>query len=308
MRLSVQNTLIEDALTDTARAVDGYLARLLSAEDMPPRLEQAMRHALLGGGKRLRPFLLRETARLFGVQDERPLHVGAALEALHCYSLVHDDLPAMDNDQMRRGQPCVHIAFDEATAILAGDGLLTIAFAWLADVRTHLDAQVRVDLIALLARASGGAGMVGGQMLDLAAEGRFEPHQQRLSLKEQDILHLQSLKTGALFSFAVEAGAILGGANAAEHSALSRFATALGRAFQLKDDLLDVSGDATLVGKALGKDASAGKATLIDLYGVEGATARLHQMVDEAKTALIPFGTRAGQLHGLIDYLANRNM
>ena len=235
----------------------------------PARLIEAMRYSSLGGGKRFRPFLVVESAALFAVPRSRALMAGAALECVHCYSLVHDDLPAMDNDDLRRGQPTAHKAFDEATAILAGDGLLTLAFDILSRIETHPDAAIRIDLVSSLARAAGLGGMVGGQMLDLEAEGRFAGNVP-LKLDENSILTLQAMKTGALLRFACTAGGILGSANAAQRKALERYGSAVGKAFQIADDLLDLEGDPALVGKQTGKDAVAGKATIVGILGAPG--------------------------------------
>jgi farnesyl diphosphate synthase len=272
----------------------------------PARLLDAMRYTSLGAGKRFRPFLVVESASLFGVPREQALMAGVALECVHCYSLVHDDLPAMDNDDLRRGQPTAHKAFDEATAILAGDGLLTFAFDILARPETHQSPAVRIDLVLALARAAGLGGMVGGQMLDLAAEGRFDrgvPQQ----LAEREVATLQAMKTGALLKFACRAGAILGQASAAQRDALDRYGTAVGKAFQIADDLLDVEGDPALVGKQTGKDAEAGKATIVGLLGPEGARARLRTLVAEAETALAPFGASAAVLIAGARFVAERH-
>jgi farnesyl diphosphate synthase len=276
---------------------DGEVAR-------PERLLAAMRYASLGGGKRLRPFLVVETAALFDVPRERALMVGAALECVHCYSLAHDDLPAMDDDALRRGQPTVHKAFDEATAILAGDGLLTYAFDILSRPETHPSPSVRIALVAALARAAGLGGMAGGQMLDLAAEGRFADGP--LPLDEAEVTTLQAMKTGALLRFACLAGAILGEATGAKREALDRYGGALGRAFQIADDLLDVEGDAALVGKSTGKDAAAGKATLVGVLGPASAKARLKSLVAEAEAALAPFGVAAAVLKAAARFVAER--
>src|SRR6476659_9052192 len=269
-----------DRLAATARDIETLLDRLLSPAALssetarPPRLVAAMRHGALDGGKRLRPFLVVETAALFDVDRAGALMAGAALELIHCYSLVHDDLPAMDNDDLRRGRPTVHKAFDDATAILAGDALLTLAFDVMARAEVHAEANVRAALVLELARAAGIGGMAGGQMLDLAAEGRFGDRQ---TLGETDVKTLQAMKTGALIRFAARAGAILGQADAPGRAALDRYGAAVGQAFQIADDLLDVEGDAATLGKAAGKDAAAGKATLVSLLGVAGARARLAQ-------------------------------
>jgi farnesyl diphosphate synthase len=290
-----------EALLDrllAATPVEGELSR-------PARLIEAMRYSGLGGGKRFRPFLVVECANLLAVPRQRALMAGAALECVHCYSLVHDDLPAMDNDALRRGQPTAHKKFDEATAILAGDGLLTFAFDVLSRPETHPDAAVRIELVSALSRASGVGGMAGGQMLDLAAEGRFAQNgPQRLS--ESEVLMLQAMKTGALLRFACQAGGILAGAAAAQRHALDRYGAAVGQAFQIADDLLDLEGDTALVGKQTGKDAAAGKATMVTALGEAGAKARLGQLVAEAEQALAPFGPAAATLIEGAQFVANR--
>jgi farnesyl diphosphate synthase len=296
---------------DTAAAeVEALLDRLLDAAPLPgeairpARLLEAMRYATLGGGKRLRPFLVVEAATLFDVPRTYALMAGAALECVHCYSLAHDDLPAMDDDALRRGRPTLHKAFDPATAILAGDSLLTFAFDLLARPETHPDAGVRAALIAELARASGLGGMAGGQMLDLIADGRFGGRGAALS--EGDILLMQAMKTGALLTYACRAGAILGYAAPDTRAALDRFGKTLGQAYQISDDLLDVEGDAAMVGKATGKDAAAGKATLIAALGLSGAKARLEVLTREAEAALAPFGSQADTLRALVRFVASR--
>lgn len=269
---------------------------------IPQRLLEAIRHATLGGGKRFRPFLVIESAALFGLNETLALDTAAALECVHCYSLAHDDLPAMDNDAMRRGQPTVWKAFDEWTAILAGDALLTVAFEILSSPVVHPQPNVRLELIAGLAKAAGAAGMVGGQALDLGAE-RLDGGS---ALSVSDILHLQSLKTGALIRYACEAGAILGGGNQAERAALHAYGSALGLAFQIADDLLDAEGDAETVGKAVSKDAAAGKATLVSLMGLDAARAELRRAEQAAIDALRPFGERAEMLIEAARFVANR--
>jgi farnesyl diphosphate synthase len=296
--MSGKNSAFVARLDAVAAETEGLLDRLLSsapaAKEMsrPARLIEAMRYASLGGGKRFRPFLLVESAGLFRVPQHNALMAGAALECVHCYSLVHDDLPAMDNDELRRGQPTAHRKFDEATAILAGDGLLTFAFDILSREETHANAAVRIALVNALARAAGIGGMAGGQMLDLAAEGRFGP----LRHGESDVRLLQAMKTGALLRFACEAGGILGGADAGQSQALTRYGAAVGEAFQIADDLLDIEGDPALVGKSTGKDVAAGKATFVSVLGIDGAKERLEQLVTEAETALAPFGPAAAML------------
>jgi farnesyl diphosphate synthase len=289
-------TLLDQLLQPTP--VAGEIAR-------PQRLLESMRYSSLGGGKRVRPFLVTEAAALFDVPRVQALLAGAALECIHCYSLVHDDLPAMDNDDLRRGRPTAHRMFDEATAILAGDGLLTFAFDILSRPETHPDAAVRVSLVNLLARASGIGGMAGGQMLDLAAEGRFADKPQ--SFSEEDVRVLQAMKTGALLHFACLAGAVLGNARGAERDALDRYGLAVGRAFQIADDLLDVEGDAATVGKQTGKDAAAGKATMVRILGVAGAKEKLEALVRESEAALAPFGARAATLVTAAKFIAYRS-
>jgi farnesyl diphosphate synthase len=270
----------------------------------PERLLAAMRHAATGG-KRIRPFLVIESAKLFGIPASRALPVGAAFECVHCYSLVHDDLPAMDNDDLRRGRPTTHRAFDEATAILAGDALLTLAFDIIA--RAEADSETRLALTALLARAAGIDGMAGGQMLDLEAEGRFTGDKRPLALSIADIERLQSMKTGALIAAACDAGAILGHASEPERRALAAYARSLGLSFQIADDLLDAEGDASLIGKAAAKDSGQGKGTLVSLLGVAGARERLNALVGEATSALAPFGDRAATLAATAAFIAGRD-
>jgi farnesyl diphosphate synthase len=302
----------QDRLNQIAKDIDGLLDRLLTQAPTsgelarPARLLDSMRYASLGAGKRFRPFLVAETAALFGVERSHALMAGAALECVHCYSLVHDDLPAMDNDELRRGQPTVHKAFDDATAILAGDGLLTFAFDILARPETHPEPAVRIELVLALARASGLGGMVGGQMLDLAAEGRFEGGTpQRLA--EGDVATLQAMKTGALLKFACLAGGILGQAKPEQRRALERYGSAVGQAFQIADDLLDVEGDPALVGKQTGKDAEAGKATIVGILGTAGAKARLRTLVGEAESALASFGEAGAVLVAGARFVADRH-
>jgi farnesyl diphosphate synthase len=289
-------------LERVGRLVEGRLAELLTADRArdagDDRLAEAMRYAALGGGKRLRPFLLISSARLFGVSEADALDPACALECIHCYSLVHDDLPAMDDDALRRGRPTAHIAFDEATAILAGDALLTLAFEIVSDPRHGADPEVRAELVLLLAKAAGWQGMVLGQALDLAAE--------RGGFGKTEIAGMQALKTGALFRFACEAGAVLGCASAAERAALLAYASAFGQAFQLADDLLDAEGEAKALGKAVAKDAGRGKATLVALLGIKAAKERLSALVAEAEAALAPFDERAITLIETARFVASR--
>jgi len=264
----------------------------------PERLLAAMRHGALNGGKRLRPFLVIESAALFGKSGEAVLRVASALEAIHCYSLVHDDLPAMDDDDLRRGQPTVHRAFDEAAAILAGDGLLTYAFDIIASDDTDLPPQIRLQLVAALARAAGLGGMVGGQALDLMAE-TSKPD-------EAGIITLQAMKTGALIRFACEAGAIIANAPREDRERMAEFGSAIGLAFQLADDLLDVTSDADSMGKATGKDAAAGKATLVSLHGIDWTRQQLSGLVDQAESLLEPYGAEAKILIQAARFIAER--
>ena len=294
-------------LVTVAQAVERTLASLLGDPLLPGemfrpvRLMEAMRHASLAGGKRLRPFLVVETAGLFGAQGEGVLRAACAVELVHCYSLVHDDLPAMDDDDLRRGRPAVHKAFDEATAILAGDGLLTYAFDVLADPATHPDARIRADLVLALARAAGMGGMVGGQALDLAAEKAKEP------LTHDEILRLQAMKTGALLAVSVRMGALIGGADRAQLQALEHFGRVLGAAFQIADDILDETGTEEQVGKRIGKDADRNKATLVRTLGLEGARQTCDRLVEEAIAALVPFGERADCLRQATRFVASRS-
>jgi len=295
---------LDQVALDTEKLLERLLAPTAVAGERlrPARLLEAMRYASLGGGKRLRPFLVVETASLFGAPRRQALMVAAALECVHCYSLVHDDLPAMDNDSLRRGRPTVHKAFDEATAILVGDGLLTFAFDILSRPQTHQDPTLRVKLISALARAAGIGGMAGGQMLDLAAEGRYAGPK----LGFEDIRNLQAMKTGALLLFACSGGAILGKANVKELAAVERYGAAVGEAFQVADDLLDVEGDAATVGKATGKDMAAHKATFVSLLGVDGAREHLKTLVRKAEKAISPFGKDAEVLRVAANFIANR--
>jgi farnesyl diphosphate synthase len=300
-------TRLDAVASETEALLETLLAATPAAGELgrPPRLLDSMRYVSLGGGKRFRPFLVVESAALFEVPRRHALMAGAALECVHCYSLAHDDLPAMDNDELRRGQPTAHRKFDEATAILAGDGLLTFAFDILARNETHPEAAVRIELVSALARAAGIGGMAGGQMLDLAAEGRFARHGP-LTLGESEVRMLQAMKTGALLRFACQAGGILAAANAPQREALERYGAALGEAFQIADDLLDVEGDPTLVGKSTGKDAAAGKATMVSVLGTAGAKARLGKLVAQAEAALAPFGQSAAILIEGAHFVAER--
>ena len=292
-RLGAAAALVEDRLAALLRECGPGSA---------VRLGAAMRHALLAPGKRFRPFLTIECAALLGIAQSAALDTAAAFECVHCYSLVHDDLPAMDDDDMRRGQPTVHKAYDEWTAILTGDALLTLALEILAQPTTHQDSAVRAELVHTLARAAGGRGMVEGQMLDLQADKRGEPAQPTLV----HVRELQSLKTGALIASACEAGAILAKASAQERLALRRYGEQLGLAFQIADDLLDAEGNAETVGKATGKDHAAGKATLVSLLGIGEARAKLAEAEACAIEALSPFGETAAVLVEAAHFAASR--
>ena len=300
------NTRLNAVAADTEALLDALMgtAPLDGERSRPKRLLESIRYASLGGGKRFRPFLVVESAALFGVPRAQALMAGAALECVHCYSLVHDDLPAMDNDDLRRGRPTAHKAFDDATAILAGDSLLTYAFDILSRQETHPSAEVRIRLVMALARAAGLGGMVGGQILDLAAEGRFADLPRPHTLAEVETL--QAMKTGALIRFGAVAGAILGEASEERQHALERYGAAVGQAFQIADDLLDIEGDTATVGKATGKDAAAGKATIVGVLGIAQSKARLKALVAEASEALAVFGARAEVLKMAARFVAER--
>lgn len=286
-------------MEENARTVGQMLDRLLAYDDVPEgRVMDAMRYSVLGGGKRIRPFMVMQAASLFGVAEDRAARVASAVEMVHCYSLVHDDLPAMDDDDLRRGQPTCHKRFDEATAILAGDALLTLAFEVLSDTACHDDPKVRIDLVAALAKASGAHGMVGGQMLDLLAA--------EVTLDVPEITRLQRMKTGALIAVSCEAGAILGRASDSARHALHAYAHDLGLAFQIADDLLDVEGTAEEVGKQTGKDADAGKATFVSLLGVDRARDQASMLAAQAADHLDMFGERAVHLRDLAEYVVTR--
>ena len=294
---------LRDGLTQAQAEIEQALDVLLPREEGPEAsLFAAMRYAAMGGGKRMRGFLVLEGGRQFNVARNSALRVAAAVEMLHAYSLVHDDLPAMDDDDLRRGKPTVHRKWDEATAILVGDALQTQAFAVLAAPDTHPDPAARADLCLELALASGARGMVGGQMLDILAESATEP------LTQAEVGRLQLLKTGRLIEFSAEAGAILGKAPQAQRSALCNYGHDLGTAFQIADDLLDATATAEETGKATGKDAGAGKATLVSLLGLERARTQAERLVSQARSHLDSFGEKAELLRQLADYaVARRN-
>jgi farnesyl diphosphate synthase len=289
----------EEALAQAAGLTDSLLERLLVVPpDLEARVYAAMRYAALGPGKRLRPFLVLAGACLFGIDRRCALQAAAAIEMVHAYSLVHDDLPAMDDSDLRRGRPTCHKQFDEATAVLAGDGLLTAAFGVLANPDTHADPAVRCELVAALAAAAGAAGMVGGQMIDLIAEHQL--------LDIGAITRLQRMKTGALIAFSCEAGAILAKAPAEPRTALRGYAHDLGLAFQIADDLLDVEGSAVETGKPVGADAVAGKATFVSILGVERARAQAELLIGQAVAHLDLFGERAELLREAARFVISR--
>jgi farnesyl diphosphate synthase len=293
-------------LDKTAEETEALLGQLLADKVeideivRPKRLMEAMRYSSLGGGKRLRPFLVVESAAVFGVARGSALLAGAALECIHCYSLIHDDLPAMDNSDLRRGRPTLHKKTDDATAILAGDGLLTLAFDIITRDEIHRDPTVRLLLTRALARAAGIGGMVGGQILDLAGEGRFGDRE------PVDVARLQQMKTGALLRFGCIAGALLGQATSAQYQALDDYGKALGEAFQIADDLLDVEGDAAALGKPSGQDAALGKTTFVTQLGIEGAKQRVRDLLARADSALSIFGDRGDVLRATSRFVAER--
>ncbi len=290
---------LQAALAEARRAVNGVIDEVIPRAEGPERrLYEAMRYSALGQGKRLRPFLVLCGAEMFDVVGAPALRTAAAVELVHCYSLIHDDLPAMDDSDLRRGRPTNHKAFDEATAVLAGDTLLTLAFEVLSDPRTHDDPAVRAALVSALARAAGGEGMCAGQMFDLLAED--------MELDLDAIVRLQRLKTGRLIGFACVAGAILGGADAGARAALEAYADDLGLAFQIADDLLDAEGSEADVGKSLRRDQAAGKATFVSILGVEGARARAVELAARAAARLDRFGERAKLLRAVARFVVER--
>jgi len=298
--MTVVSLSLKPAMERVAADIDTFLDRLLRTPDDPRRrLYEAMRHAAIGGGKRLRPLLTVATAELFNVDRQRAIRAAAAIECIHVYSLIHDDLPAMDDDDMRRGKPTVHKAFDEATAILAGDSLHALAFEILGDEETSPDPYVRSELMLELARASGPGGMAGGQMMDLAAE-----HE---TFDLSTVTRLQQMKTGALIGFAVEAGAILGRVQPEGRTGLRGYARDIGLAFQIADDILDVEGDESVAGKALQKDDAAGKATFLSLLGIDRAREQASALVEQAVAHLRTYGAEADLLRGLARYVVERD-
>ncbi len=298
--ISEVNPQFEQRLNEVADRVTVAIDQLIPAASGPEaQLMRAMRHGALGSGKRLRPFIAIEVGRMFGAQEKSLLRAAAAIECVHAYSLIHDDLPAMDNDDFRRGQPTVHKAFDEATAILAGDGLLALAFEIMASSETHRDALMRCKLVERMAIAAGPRGMVAGQMIDMKPDTDTEEPLQVLT-------RMQRLKTGALISFSGEVGALLGGALDHERQAIAGYTNDLGLAFQIVDDLLDVEGDPGSLGKATDKDAGAGKVNFVTILGVEGARSRVRYLAAQAKQHLASFGARATTLLHTVDFVLYR--
>ncbi len=286
-------------LQETADAVTIVLDALIPPVQGPEsELLSAMRYSALGGGKRMRPYLLLSTGRIFGVDKRLLLRAAAALECVHCYSLIHDDLPCMDDDDMRRGAPTVHKAYDEATAVLAGDALLTLAFEILSDAGTHQDPHIRIELVSGLSKAAGALGMVGGQAMDMSGS--------LLSNDMAAVTRMQRLKTGALFNFAVDAACIMGRASSDARSALHAYAHDFGLAFQITDDILDIEGNAQTAGKAVNKDDDHGKATFVSLLGLENAKSRVGLLCDQAKGHLKLFGDNANDLRELVDKIIDR--
>lgn len=291
---------LKNSMADVAAEIENTISYLLPENGFAERkLLESMRYSALGGGKRLRPFLAVSAARLFGVADKSAFRTAAAIELVHCYSLVHDDLPAMDNSDLRRGKPTVHKQFDEATAILAGDALLTYAFEILAHPETHMDPNVRCNLVLALSKAAGANGMVGGQMLDLIAE--------TTELDIGAITRLQRMKTGELIAVSCEAGAILGKASSPHRHALRAYAHDLGLAFQIIDDLLDAEGTQEQTGKSVGRDEKAGKATFVSILGAERARAQAHLLAAQAAKHLAVFDGRASLLEQVARFVVDRN-
>jgi farnesyl diphosphate synthase len=296
----VLDRTLEEAMADVSRDIDHAFDLLLPVPADPrARLYEAMRHAAIGGGKRLRPLFVLAACDLFHVDRQAALRVATAIEAIHVYSLIHDDMPCMDDDDLRRGKPTVHKAFDEATAVLAGDSLHALAFEILADPETHADPFVRAELVTELARASGPAGMAGGQMMDLEAENA--------TFDLQTVTRLQQLKTGALIMFCLEAAAIMGRVVPEGRGHLRGYARDVGLAFQIADDLLDVEGEAERTGKAVRKDMAAGKATFLSLLGIERARAQSKMLVDQAIAQLQSYGTKADLLRAIALYAIERD-
>jgi farnesyl diphosphate synthase len=290
---------VAKALAQAADATEQALERLVPEPlGRYARVVEAMRYATFAGGKRLRPYLTLASARLFDAPEGRALRAASAIEVLHTYSLVHDDLPCMDDDDLRRGRPTTHRQFDEATAVLAGDGLLTLAFEILAEAETHPSGEVRARLVSRLAKAAGAQGMIGGQMMDMLSGVQ--------TYTQAEIIQLQNLKTGALFEFSAEAGPILAEAGSEDQARLGRFARDMGLAFQIADDLIDATGEAASAGKAVGKDEAQGKATLLSIWGLDGARKESRRLAESAADALSPYGDAAKELQALPFFLLDR--
>lgn len=291
--------LAQKSLKDFASVIENKMLSLLPvSEGREENVIEAMRYALLAGGKRLRPFLAVQSAALFSIDRESALRAAAAIECVHTYSLIHDDLPAMDDDDMRRGLPTTHKKYDDATAILAGDALLTLAFGILSDEKTHSDAEIRCDLILALSRAIGAKGMVGGQMIDLKAENQ--------SLQQDEIIRMQHMKTGELIIFSCEVGAILAKVSDDRRTALNKYAENIGLAFQIVDDLLDIEGNSEDIGKTAGKDIEAGKATLVSFKGVKEARALADELINNAISHMDIFEEKSEVLKSLAKFVINR--
>jgi farnesyl diphosphate synthase len=300
--LSARTKIFNTRLTEIAGKMEDVLASLLPEPDgLQTDIMKAMRYAALSGGKRLRPFLVIEVGRMLGHETQGHWQAAAALECMHVYSLIHDDLPCMDDDDVRRGRPTVHKAYGEAMAVLAGDALLTLAFEILARAETCIDAEVKLALIQELAFAGGTHGMIGGQVIDIKME-----EEGAADITADVIDTLQSLKTGALIHFAVSAGGRIAGASADDLRNLSTYAEALGLAFQIRDDILDAEGSAEEMGKAVGKDAGLGKATFVSIHGLDGAKERAAVLGEQAKTALLPYGDKAHVLSSAVDFVLER--
>ncbi|MBV9509841.1 MAG: polyprenyl synthetase family protein [Caulobacteraceae bacterium] len=299
VRDSASADAVAAAVTSAAKAVEQTLEAVTPrVQGLHGRVVEAMRYATFAGGKRLRPYIILASARLFGASEAGALRAAAAIEMVHTYSLVHDDLPCMDDDDLRRGRPTTHRQFDEATAVLAGDALLTLAFEILAAPETHPSAETRIALVGQLARAAGAEGMVGGQMMDIESETR--------QCSAEDVVLLQRMKTGALFEFSAVAGPILAGRGAEDQQRMRRFAQDFGLAFQIADDLIDATGTAEAAGKAVGKDDAKGKSTMVSIHGIEGARREARRLADRAAEGLSVYGAAADELRGLPYFLLDR--
>ena len=299
MSLKITNDTVITALKETAKTVDKFINSVIPETAGPEkRLYDAMRYSALGAGKRLRPYLVMRSAAIFGVDSECSLRVAAAIELMHAYALIHDDLPCMDDAELRRGKPALHIAYDEATAVLAGDALQCLSFEILAEADTHADPRIRADLVLRLAQASGQRGMVGGQMIDLMSETQ--------AIDLPTISRMNRMKTGGLISFSCIAGAVLGRANPAHRLALRNYAYDLGLAFQIVDDILDHTGDRSKTGKDAKKDAKSDKTTFVDSMGLDGAQKQAKTLIEQAIDHLATFGARADSLRAVARFVLHR--